>query len=121
MLIVLAKPIPFSLHTALAVSTNTWESIVIRKIRDNVFQLALFKHFDLTNEKDESQSAKWYPMAVLDTYEKCEKLFKIIVDAIEADQKVFRVSDYLDEINLENNNDLNNDVALQTIRGIYEE
>ena len=104
MLIILAKPIPFPQHTALAVSTQTWETIVIRKLKDDVFQLALFKHFDLKTDpakRDETESAKWYPMAVLDTYEKCERLFEAIVDAIETDQKVFRVSEYLAKINLQ--------------------
>lgn len=102
MLIVLDKPISFPQHTALAVSTNTWETFVIRKIRDNAFQLALFKNFELRPEKkDEFQSAKWYPIAVFDTYEKCEELFEDIVNAIEAGQKVFRVSAYLEQIALQ--------------------
>ena len=104
MLIIPAKPIQYQLHTSLAVSTNTWEAFVIRKLKDDVFQLALFKHYNLppadSEKRLETESAKWYPMAVLDTYEKCKKLFEMIVDAIETDQKVFRVSECLDKIQL---------------------
>lgn len=100
MLIIPKEPIKFPQHTAFAVSTNTFESIVIRQLKENVFQTALFKHFDLppeTGNKPEKQSAKWYPVAVFDSYEKCEQLIQAIIKAIEADQKVFRVSEYLDE------------------------
>ena len=104
MLIILEKPIPFPTHTALAVRTDVWETIVIRQMRTDAFQLALFRHFSMEpDEKGDCPNSKWYPMAVLSTYEACEELFKIIVEAIERGDKVFRVSEHLEGLKLKSN------------------
>ena len=100
MLIVLANPIQFPKHTALAVNANTWESITIQKMNSGVFRLALFKHFDLKvkpDNRDETESAKYYPIAVFDTVEECEQLFEAIVEALENGDKVFSVKKYLEK------------------------
>ena len=105
MLIILEKPIRFPTHTALAVSTDVWETIVIRKLREDMFRLALFRPFSMEpdpNDKKNYPNCKWYPMAVFNTYEMCEELFKIIVEAMKRGDKVFDVSEHLETLKLKN-------------------
>ena len=93
MLIIPKTPINFDKHKSLGANTEAWESFVILPVNEK-FQLSLFKVID-------SKLEKWYPIAALDSRELCEHLFEEIVTAIANGDKVFRVKDYLEKINLQ--------------------
>ena len=87
MLIIPKSPIEWEKHSSLGANTEAWDSFVILRVNKK-FQLSLFKSVDTRTEK-------WYPIAVFDTRDQCEHLFKEIVTAIANGDKVFRVRDYL--------------------------
>lgn len=93
MLIIPIEAIDWEKHRSLGANTEAWESFVILPVNEK-FQLSLFKVIAPKLEK-------WYPIAVLDSRELCEHLFQEIVTAIESGDKVFRVRDYLEKINLQ--------------------
>lgn len=93
MLIIPKTPTTYPDHTTLAANSEAWDSFVIRPFEEK-FNLCLYKTID-------SKLKKWYPIAILSTYEQCESLFQEIVTAIANGDKVFRVEDYLERINLQ--------------------
>ena len=93
MLIIPPAPMKFDPHTSLAANTVAWDSFVIRPLESN-FQLSLYKVVDSQNNR---LSEKYYPIAILETYEQCEQLFQDIVEAMENGDRVFRVRDYLEK------------------------
>lgn len=96
MLIIPKSPMEFPVHISLGANTEAWDSFVIRPVNEN-FQLSLYKVIDSLEKKF---SEKYYPIAVLNSRELCEDLFQEIVTAIANGDKVFRVKDYLEKINL---------------------
>ena len=93
MLIIPKEPMDFDKHRSLGANTEAWESFAILPV-NNKFQLSLYKVID-------SKQEKWYPIVLLNTREQCEYLFQEIVTAIANGDKVFRVSNYLEKINLQ--------------------
>ena len=89
MLLILPKPAKILGYHSLAVNLESYDEIIVNKNNEtNLFHLALMKQFDGYGS---SHSSSFYILSISQQEEDCLELFQNIVNALNSNQKTFKL------------------------------